>query len=74
MHYQGENMQRRLRITVAVAAAVSSVALTAGTALADDNGPVNINNDGSHSSHEKTPNLDKSNLQLPEVGGALGGH
>ncbi|HEY1969001.1 MAG TPA: hypothetical protein VGH89_13710 [Pseudonocardia sp.] len=66
-------MQRRLRITIAVAAAVSSVALTAGTALADD-GPINVNNDGSNSSHSKTPNLDKSNLDLPEVGGALAGH
>jgi hypothetical protein len=67
-------MQRRLRITIAVAAAFSSVALTAGTALADDSGPVNVNNDGSHSDHAKTPNLDKANLNLPEVGGALGGH
>lgn len=65
-------MQRRLHVSLVVAAALSSLALGTGTAFADDGGPINIDNQGGHSNHAKHDV--KPKLDLPEVGdmGGLG--
>jgi hypothetical protein len=68
-------MQRRLHVSLVVAAALSSLALGAGTAFADD-GPINIDNQGSKSDHAKGPadSLDKAKVELPEMGNMGLGH
>ncbi|HZZ49751.1 MAG TPA: hypothetical protein VFE65_22910 [Pseudonocardia sp.] len=59
-------MQRRLHVSLVVAAALSSLALGTGTAFADDGGPVNVNNDGGNSDHAKHDV--KPKIELPEFG------
>lgn len=64
-------MQRSLRIALTVAAAAGAVALGAGTALAAEDGPVIV--EQTETGENATHGVENPNVELPEVGGALGG-
>jgi hypothetical protein len=63
-------MQRGLRITIAVAIAAGAVAAGAGTALASDNGPVNVHDtpSGKHATQNVKPKVGLPTLNGTSLG------
>lgn len=63
-------MQRGLRITIALAIAAGAAVAGAGTALASDDGPVNIHQtpSGKDATHSAKPNLNLPTLNGTPLG------
>ncbi|WP_028938162.1 hypothetical protein [Pseudonocardia spinosispora] len=66
-------MKRSLGIALAAVAATGAVALGAGTAFADDNGPVNIEQTESGDNATHGVDQDNANLSAPEGAPVIGG-